>query len=429
MFQMYITLAVFVLMIVSFCLNKIPMAITSMLGMLVLVATGCVEPSQALSNIGSSVVVTMVSMFVIAAGLNKTQLVPKLSGIVYKVSKGSFTKVLAGYVIVTFILGQFIPSITALFALVCPIVIGMCDEMDFSASKMMYSIGLVTVSCSYAITPIGPYVGNYIENNGLLAEYGIEGFTNTIFTEMSIKLPVTIIILLYAIFIAPKFAPDKPVVPVKLFETKKGTEKEKLSKPREALAYVVFFGVVICLMFQSFGLPSWLIPALGASIVAASGIFKPREAVNSMGIDIVLLYVGVVTLGNAFAGTGAGDLVGNGVAGLLQNTRNSYVIGGVFFLASFIMTSLLYNRAVSKVLIPLALVTCASLKCDPRGIMQMCYIGSMSSLVTPLATSVVPMMMGAGGYDQKTLLKMGWLPSLLMAVATVLIGMTLYPCF
>ena len=426
---MYVTLAVFLLMIVSFCLNKIPMAITSLLGLLVLVATGCVEPSQALSNIGSSVVVTMASMFLIAAGLNRTQLVPKLSRIVYKVSKGSFTKVLAGYVIVTFILGQFIPSITALFALVCPLVIGMCDEMGFKPSKMMYSIGLVTVSCSYAITPIGPYVGNYIENNGLLAEYGIEGFTNTIFTEMTIKLPVTIIILLYAIFIAPKFAPENPVVPIKLFEAKKGVEREKLPLWKEVIAYIAFFGTVICLMFKSFGLPSWIIPMAGACLVVACGILRGKDAIGSMGIDIILLYVGVVTLGNAFAATGAGDMVGGAVANLLQNTRNSYVIGGVFFVASFVMTSLLYNRAVSKVLIPLALVTCASLKCDPRGIMQMCYIGSMSSLVTPLATSVVPMMMGAGGYDQKTLLKMGWLPSIIMAIVTVAVGMTLYPCF
>ncbi|MBO7386790.1 MAG: anion permease [Lachnospiraceae bacterium] len=429
MFQMYVTLAVFLLMIISFCLNKIPMAITSMLGMLVLVATGCVEPSQALSNIGSSVAVTMASMFIIAAGLNRTQLVPKLSGIVYKVSKGSFTKVLAGYVIVTFILGQFIPSITALFALVCPLVIGMCDEMGFKPSKMMYSIGLVTVSCSYAITPIGPYVGNYIENNGLLAEYGIEGFTNTIFTETSIKLPVTILIMLYAIFIAPKFAPENPVVPIRLFDAKKAAEKVKLPIWQEVIAYVAFFGTVVCLIFKSFGLPSWLIPAIAACLVVASGILRGKDAIGSMGIDIILLYVGVVTLGNAFAATGAGDMVGGAVAGLLQNTRNSYVIGAVFFVASFVMTSLLYNRAVSKVLIPLALVTYASLKCDPRGIMQMCYIGSMSSLITPMATSVVPMMMGAGGYDQKTLLKMGWLPSILMAIATVAIGMTLYPCF
>ena len=38
-------------------------------------------------------------------------------------------------------------------------------------------------------------------------------------------------------------------------------------------------------------------------------------------------------------------------------------------------------------------------------------------------------MMGAGGYDQKALLKMGWIPSIVMAVIAVGVGMTLYPCY
>lgn len=45
-------------------------------------------------------------------------MVTHISKLVYKVTKGSFTKVIAGYVFVTFILGRFIPSITALFVLV-----------------------------------------------------------------------------------------------------------------------------------------------------------------------------------------------------------------------------------------------------------------------------------------------------------------------
>ena len=80
--------------------------------------SGCVDSKTALGNIGSNTVITMIAMFVIAAGLNRTQMVHHLSKMVYKVTKGSFTKVLAGYVLVTFALGQFIPSITALFALV-----------------------------------------------------------------------------------------------------------------------------------------------------------------------------------------------------------------------------------------------------------------------------------------------------------------------
>ena len=410
--RMIVTLVVFLFMIVSFSLHKFPMALTAILGMLALVVTGCVEPKTALSNIGSSTVITMISMFIIAAGLGRTQMVEKLSKLVYRVSKGSFTKVLAGYVLVTFLLGQFIPSITALFALVCPLV-----------------IGLVTVATSYTIMPIGPYAATFIEDNGYLLEYGITDYQFTMFTQMNIKVFVALFVILWAIFFAPRFAPDQPIVPISMVEARKKAQREPLSPVREVIGYLVFFGVIVCLICQSFGLPSWIIPACGAAFLVLTGVLTEREAINSMCLDIIMLYVGVVTLGSAFANTGAGELVGDAVASLLGGVQNSYVLGAVFFLAAFVMTSLLYNRAVSKILIPLVILTAMSLKCDPRGLMEMCYIGSMCSVMTPMATSVVPMMMGAGGYDQKALLKMGWIPSIIMGVIAVLVGMTLYPCF
>ena len=410
--QMIITLGVFLFMIVSFSLHRLPMALTSIIGMLILVVTGCVDSKTALGNMGSTTVITMISMFVVAAGLSRTQMVEKLARLVYRVSRGSFTKVLAG-------LGQFIPSITALFALVCPLVIAMCEQMQVSPSKMMYSIGLVTVATSFTIMPIGPYAATFIEDNGYLVEYGITDYQFTMFTQMNIKVFVAAFVLIWAIFFAPKFAPDQPIVPISMVESRKKAKREPLSPVREVIGYVVFFGVILCLIFQSFGLPSWIIPACGAALLVLTGVLTEREAIDSMCLDIIMLYVGVVTLGSAFSNTGAGELVGDAVAGLLGGVQNSYVLGAVFFLAAFVMTSLLYNRAVSKM----------SLKCDPRGLMEMCYIGSMCSVMTPMATSVVPMMMGAGGYDQKALVKMGWLPALLMGVITVLVGMTLYPCF
>ena len=427
--QITICLLVFLFMVVSFSMNKIPMALTSMIGMLVLVISGCVDSKTALGNIGSNTVITMIAMFVIAAGLNRTQMVHHLSKMVYKVAKGSFTKVLAGYVLVTFALGQFIPSITALFALVCPLVVSMCEEMDISPSKMMYSIGLVAVAGSFTITPIGPYAASFIEDNGYLTEYGITDYAFTMFTEMSIKVPVILFVLVWAIFFAPKFAPDKPVVSIKSTEGRKRAQREPLGPVQEVLGYAVFAIVIVCLIFQSFGLPSWVIPTVGACVLVFSGVLSEKEAIDNMGLDIIMLYVGVVTLGSAFGNTGAGELVGDTVAGLLSVTHNSYIIGAIFFIAAFVMTSVLYNRAVSKILVPLVILTSMSMNCDPRGLMEMCYIGSMCSVLTPMATSVVPMMMGAGGYDQKALLKMGWIPSIVMAVIAVGVGMTLYPCY
>ena len=71
---------------------------------------------------------------------------------------------------------------------VCPLVVSMCEEMDISPSKMMYSIGLVAVAGSFTITPIGPYAASFIEDNGYLTEYGITDYAFTMFTEMSIKM-------------------------------------------------------------------------------------------------------------------------------------------------------------------------------------------------------------------------------------------------
>ena len=39
------------------------------------------------------------------------------------------------------------------------------------------------------------------------------------------------------------------------------------------------------------------------------------------------------------------------------------------------------------------------------------------------------MVMGTGGYDQASLIKQGWLPSLIITVVSVLSVMTLYPAF
>ena len=93
----------------------------------------------------------MASMFIVAAGLARTQMVNHLSNLLYKVNDGSFTKILASYALVTMILGQFVPSLAALFAMVCPLVQNMCKKMNISPTKMLYPIAIVTVSCSFII--------------------------------------------------------------------------------------------------------------------------------------------------------------------------------------------------------------------------------------------------------------------------------------
>lgn len=419
-----ICLVVFVVMLILFFTNKIPMSFTALAAMMALVLTGCLDGSTAIATFGSSTVVTMAAMFVVAAGLSRTQMINHITKLLYKVTDGSFTKVLACYVLVTCLLGQFVPSIVALFALVHPLVQSMCDRMNISPSKMMFPIAVASVSTSFIIEPIGPYAAWYVTQNGYMESYGWTSTQLNMWSETCVLLPVGILTLLWAIFVMPRMLPDHPERPITAIGGRKLQEKEPLSPVREVLGYGIFVVVIICLML---GFSSWQVTLVGAIIVVATGVLTEREAIDSMNLSTVLLYAGVSAFGSALAETGAADMIGNGIAQAMSGITNGYVIGFVFYVVGFLMTSLLYNRAVSTVLVPVAVITCGSIGCDPRGPVILCALATMSSLITPMSTAVVPMAMNAGGYSAKTVFKVAILPGLLRGIVGTLIAMTLFP--
>jgi sodium-dependent dicarboxylate transporter 2/3/5 len=427
MSQTVICLIIFVFMIGIFFVKKIPMSFSAMLVVLLLVLTGCVDASSALSSFASNTVITMASMFVVAAGLTRTQMINKISSLLYKVTEGSFTKVLATYVLITCLLGQFVPSIVALFALVYPLVQNMCDRMKISPSKMMFPVAIASVSTSFIIEPIGPYAAWYVTQNGYLESYGWTATKLSMWSETSVLLPVGIITLLVAIFIVPRLLPDEPEVPITAADNaRKLQQKEPLSPVREFLGYAVFIAVIIGLMA---GLTSWIVTLAGAVVLVITGVLTEREAIENLNMSTVLLYVGVTVLGTGLSNTGAADALGSWFGSALSGVHNEYLINLAFYTIGFIMTSLLYNRAVSTVLVPLAVIACSSMGCDPRGPVIMCALASMSSLITPLSTAVVPMAMNAGGYSMKTIFKAGIVPGIIRGLAGALFATLFFPMF
>ena len=109
MSQVTICLIIFVLTLIGFALSgsRVSITVVALISMVALVLTGCLSASSALGCFSNSSAILMASMFVVAAGLNRTQMVNKVSQFICRISKGSFTKVLAGYVLLTFILAQF----------------------------------------------------------------------------------------------------------------------------------------------------------------------------------------------------------------------------------------------------------------------------------------------------------------------------------
>ena len=424
--SMVICLIIFAVMIILFFNRKIPMAFTSMGVIVALYVAGCVDKATVFAGFGNNNVLTMAGMFIVAAGLSRTQMVNNITKLFYRVNNGSFTRVLASYILVIFLLGQFVPSLPAMFAMVYPLVISMCKQLKCSPSKMMYPIAVTVVSTSFVIEPIGPYAAWFVTQNGYLESYGWTGSPLSMWSETMVFLPTALVTLLLTIFVLPKLMPDQPETETAAITGPDITNNEALSPVREFLGYGIFIATVIGLML---GLPSWAVTMAGATAVVLSGVLDEQTALIRMNMSMVLLYAGVTVMGEALGNTGAAQLLGDLAAGALSGVRNGYIIGAVFYLVSFLMTSFLYNRATTTVLIPILIISCSSIGCDPRGPVILCSLASMSSLITPMPNPVVPMAMQAGGYTQKTILRVGIIPAIVRGIVGVAIAMTIFPAF
>ncbi len=424
--QLTICLIIFVLTLVSYLLDKIPMEVTALGSMALLVLFGCLKLDVALSGFANPNVILMGAMFVVAAGFNRTQMVNKLVGLIYKMGGGSFNKMLAGYIVITAVLTQFIPSPMVVFGIVMPMVITMCKQAGVSPSKAMFPIGIVAIACC-GILPFGANAIQYAKFNGFLESFKYTKYAFGFFDMFWARLPILVIVILYAIFVSPRIAPNIELENVG--EKSRETQQQKpLSPVREFLGYGIFILVTLGMIFQTqVGIPTWLICFIGAVIVVGSGVLKRDEAIKSMNLWMILMYVGALAMGNALDQTGAGKAIGKLVAGALGGNPNGFVLGTVFFMVPFILTQFMMNQAVANVFTPIAILTCQVLGLNPVGPITLVTAGSLTAFFTPMATPAVPMLMASGGYKLKDLVKQGWLLAIIICVVSVVWTMILFP--
>ena len=431
MSQMALCLTIFVLTLLGFAFgsSRVSITVISLISMLVMVLTGCLGASDALGCFANSSAILMASMFVVAAGLNRTQMVNKISAYICRISKGSFRKVLAGYVLLTCILAQFIPSAVVCFSIVFPMALGVCREMNVNPSKMMFSLGITAIGTVVTL-PFSSAISEFARIQGFLEAYEYTDYNMSIMDITYAKTPVLIAIVLIAIFIIPKFAPDIPSESIAVTGSSAKKEVAPLDPVREIIGYVTFVVVLLGLLFSSqLGLKTWEVAMAGALVIAATGVLNKQELINSMNLSMVLLYVGALGIGTALSSTGAADLIGDQLSGIILTLNNNYLAGLLFFLVPFILTQFMLNLGIYSIFTPLYIMICKSMGANPIGPIMLCMIASMTAFFSPLATPAVPVMLGAGNYSIKDLVKMGIVPAILITIVAVGWIMTVYPIF
>lgn len=431
--QLTICLIISVLTVISFVWGKLSLATTAMTSMMAFFITGCIDASTVLGCFSNASGIMIVAMFIVAAGFNKTKFVRNVASGISRIAKGSITKVMIGYIVAAVVLCQFIKSNLIPFCILSPLLIRTVEEMGIKPSKVMYSLGIAVIVTCQAL-PLGGGATVYAELNGYLAANGSLA-QMSIWDPMISRLPVVILTAIYCIFIAPRFAPNEPVVAVQDMNVENvagnAMKDQEMSPFQETCGYLIFFGVSLALLVSSnFGWPTWAICVIGAIAMVLTGVLKPKEATSAIPVWVYLLFVGSIAMANALSQTGAGELIGEFLASLAAKTgNNSLLIYLIFFLVPYIATQFMFNQTTQLILFPIVIQTCLALGANPIGPVILIQQASFASFMTPMATGTVPYYMGLGGYDQKTILKMGILPSIIICIVSVVWNSIMFPLF
>ncbi len=423
-----ICIIICILTMISYVVGKIPMGLTAMLSMIAFVLTGCLSPDTAVGYFGNTNGVMMLSMFVVAAGFNRTQFVKKVASSVNNIAKGSLTRVMFGYMLITIILAQFIQSSVIVYGIMAPMLIASCEKMDIHPTKVLFPLAMASIS-TISVLPLGSGATVFAEMNGYLEANDYTTYAVALMDPMKARLPMLIAIFIYCVFIACKFSPNQPPVSVSELQSRED-KREALSPFAERAGYIIFILTTVALILQpQLKIPVWVICLTGALAMILFGVLTEKEAIGAINWPMAFLFVGALSMGGALTETGAGEVIGGILGGFASSISNPYVIGFIFFIVPFLLTQVMMNRTVMIIFIPIAILACKAMGANPVGIVLLVQTACLSSFMTPMATPAIPMCMASGGYNLNSIVKQSILPAAILCVVTVFWIMTVFPMF
>ena len=422
-----ITLCVLAVAAFLFVTELIPLAVTAMAACTALGILGVLPSKQVYAGLSNSTVVLFGGMFVIGAAMFKTGLAEAIGVAVVKKAGTNEIPLMAAIMLVTIVLSA-VSSNTGTVACLMPVIIGICQAAKIPASKELMPLA-IAANVGGTITMIGTPPNVIV--TGALAAAGLPTFG--FFEFAKIGIPLSIIILLYTLFVGRHFLPvhnagDMDEEAVKAAKEEAGSAGDApKSKTKMWISGLILIGVVVCMALGLKNLPLHTAAVTGAILCVITGCLKEKEAYAGIDWVTIFLFAGMLSVATAMDKTGAGKLIADTVVGMMGSNPNPYVLTAVLFLISNILTQFMSNTASAALLAPIGISIAQEVGCDPKPVLMALGIAASCAFATPMATPPNTLVLGPGNFTFNDYVKVGVPMCLLSWVACVVIIPIFWP--
>ena len=192
-----------VVALVLFATETLSIDIVGLLLLLALTVPGILAPGQALAGFGSETIFVLIGLFVLTAGIRETGVIERI-GLRLASFGSDRPKALTRMLITSATAMSAFISNTITTAVLLPITVGSAKRARVSVAKVLMPLAFASILAG-SITLIATSTNLVI--SGELPSYGMDpiGF----FELAPVGAGVTLVGLLYLLFIAPRFIPDR----------------------------------------------------------------------------------------------------------------------------------------------------------------------------------------------------------------------------
>ena len=421
------TLCVLAVAAFLFVTELIPLAVTAMAACTALGILGVLPSKQVYAGLSNSTVVLFGGMFVIGAAMFKTGLAEAIGVAVVKKAGTGEIRLMGAIMLVTIVLSS-VSSNTGTVACLMPVIIGICQAAKIPASKELMPLS-IAANVGGTITMIGTPPNVIV--TGALAAAGLPTFG--FFEFAKIGIPLSIIILLYTLFVGRHFLPvhnagDMDEEAVKAAKEEAGSAGDApKSKTKMWISGLILIGVVLAMALGLKNLPLHTAAVTGAILCVITGCLKEKEAYAGIDWVTIFLFAGMLSVATAMDKTGAGKLIADTVVGMMGANPNPYVLTTVLFLISNILTQFMSNTASAALLAPIGISIAQSIGVDPKPVLMALGIAASCAFATPMATPPNTLVLGPGGFSFNDYVKVGVPMCVLSLVVSVIIIPIMWP--
>jgi sodium-dependent dicarboxylate transporter 2/3/5 len=416
----------FVVCIVLWIFQLIPLAITGLLAIAAQPLLGIASYQQAYSSFGHPTVFFLLGVFILAAAFMKTGLSTRLAIMMLR-GAGRNPRRMILQILATCALMSFIMSEHAVAAMMFPIILEFARALEFVPYGGSYGrLLFLSMAWGCVIGGIGTLLGGA---RAPLAIGFLEEFTGSSISFMEwiwMMIPVVIIMFFVAYFVLVRmFSIDVDSVEVINTELLKKRESLGRIKASQQLIVWVFVGAVLgwILLGHQVGMATVAILAVMALFVFNVVRWTDLEAYVNWGV--ILLYGGAIGLGAALHRTGAGAWMVQEY--ILPNITNPFALVLAFVLLAVFMTEAISNSAVVAVLVPIALSLASSYGIDPKGMILLIAGGSGLAYLLPMSTPAVAIAYSSGYYRLRDIAAQGILLHIISVVVMLLAAWLWWP--